>query len=274
MEHFVFKKEWREALKGYSAEIRAEVYEAVLAYAFEGEVLPMSELAKMAFNFIKLSIDAMQEAYSKQCERNREKANKRWGKNAEQCQDMPSNAKICRAMQTDANGCEDMPSDAIKSNQIKSNNISLSLSLSHERDAESEGLTPTEREKIFEIFHFERNIANANKEAERFINHYEASGWCRGNSNKPVRNKVALAKSWKVEREERQYPDNVCKWLHAVYRNAQANNYDAGRLFQIERVTTENNTVIVYCRREVAEVIEANKVPRDFALTYKVRREA
>ena len=111
MEHFVFKKEWREALKGYSAEVRAEVYEAVLAYAFEGEVLPMSELAKMAFNFIKLSIDAMQEAYSKQCERNREKANKRWGKKAEQCQDMPS----------DAEQCQDMPSDAIKSNQIKSN---------------------------------------------------------------------------------------------------------------------------------------------------------
>ena len=114
MEHFVFKKEWREALKGYSAEIRAEVYEAVLAYAFEGEVLPMSELAKMAFNFIKLSIDAMQEAYSKQCERNREKANKRWGKNAEQCQDMPSNANGCKRMRRYAKRC-----NQIKSNQIK-----------------------------------------------------------------------------------------------------------------------------------------------------------
>ena len=38
-ENFVFRKEWREALRGYSAEVRAEVYEAVMAYAFDNEII-------------------------------------------------------------------------------------------------------------------------------------------------------------------------------------------------------------------------------------------
>jgi hypothetical protein len=109
MEHFVFKKEWREALKGYPAEVRAEVYEAIMAYAFEGVVLPMSDLAKMAFNFIKLAIDAMQASYQKKCERNRESANRRWNKTED--------ANECERIQTDTNECEAMQSNQINSNQ-------------------------------------------------------------------------------------------------------------------------------------------------------------
>lgn len=254
MEHFVFKKEWREALKGYSAEVRAEVYEAVLAYAFEGEVLPMSELAKMAFNFIKLSIDAMQEAYSKQCERNREKANKRWGKNAEQCQDMPS----------DAEQCQGTPSDAINSNQINSNQNNISLSFD-------------EREKIFEIFYFERNLATATEEYKRFCQYYEANGWCRNNSDKPVKNKVALAKAWRVENDKKRFPDNIRRWLHSVYRKLKEQNKNASCIFEVEGVIIEQGQVIIKCTRQVAELIEsvATSIPRDFdKLAYRVKRTA
>ena len=146
MEHFLFKKEWREALKGYSAEVRAEVYEAVLAYAFEGEVLPMSELAKMAFSFIKLAIDAMQGAYQEKCNRNRDSANRRWakGKEVEQSQGMPNDANGCEGMPNDANGCEGMQSNQIKSNQIKSNQGVC------EKNAHTD--TRTHEEKIFDQF--------------------------------------------------------------------------------------------------------------------------
>lgn len=128
MENFVFKKEWREALKGYPAEVRAEVYEAIMAYAFEGDTIEMSELAKMAFNFIKLSIDAMQASYQRKCERNRESANRRWGKGED--------ANGCERIQADADGCEAMHSIQINSNQIKSNQESVSEThaLTHEEE--------------------------------------------------------------------------------------------------------------------------------------------
>lgn len=133
MENFVFKKEWREALKGYPAEVRAEVYEAIMAYAFEGDTIEMSELAKMAFNFIKLSIDAMQASYQRKCERNRESANRRWGKGED--------ANGCERIQADANGCEAMQSNQFNSNQFNSNQV-----------CESDNNAPTHTHEEFEKF--------------------------------------------------------------------------------------------------------------------------
>ena len=161
MKNFVFRKEWREALKDYSAEVRAEVYEAILAYAFEGIVIEMNDLSKMAFNFIKLSIDAMQEAYKEKCERNRQKATKRWSGDAEVCQDMPSDANVCQAMPNDAEVCQSMPMDSsaqktmpsdalyntkqINTIQINSNQESVCEKNAHTH-------TLTREEKAFEDF--------------------------------------------------------------------------------------------------------------------------
>lgn len=243
----VFYASWFDAIEVLPEAVQSEAYRAILSFALRGvETEKQGAMTKLIMAMVRPQIEANNKRYENGCKGGRPKGEN----NQTITKPKPNNNQTIT---------KPKPNDNVNVNDDVNDNV-FSLSF-------------VEREKIFEIFHFERNIANANKEAERFINHYEASDWCRANSDKPVRNKVALAKSWKVEREERQYPENVCKWLHAVYRNAQANNYDAGRLFQIERVTTENNTVIVYCRREVAEVIEANKVPRDFALTYKVRRE-
>lgn len=251
-DNFVFRKEWREALRGYSAEVRAEVYEAVMAYAFDNEIIEMCELSRMAFNFIKLQIDSMREIYQKKCERNRERANKRWG-NAEPCDNMPNDAEPCQPMQ----------GDAINSIQLNSNQY---ISLSFE-----------ERESIFEIFYFDRNLASAKEEYDRFVNHYEANGWCRGNSDKPVKNRVALAKSWKVERAEKRYPENIRKWLYGCYLLAREKGLQSWLLFEVERITTESNKLVVQCTRQVAELIEAVKqqVPRNFSeeLMYRVKRE-
>ena len=253
-ENFVFRKEWREALRGYSAEVRAEVYEAVMAYAFDNEIIEMGELSRMAFNFIKLQIDSMRERYQQKCERNRERAKRRWHKdNAEECDTMPN----------DAEECQPMRGDAINSIQLNSNQY---ISLSFE-----------EREKIFEIFYFERNLATAKQECEKFINHYEANGWCRGNSDKPVKNKVALAKSWKVEREEKRYPENILKWLYGCYLIAREKGLQSWLLFEIEKVYVEGDKLIIQGTRQLAELIEAvqTQVPRDFTekLMYGIRRE-
>lgn len=265
MQHLMFKKEWREALKGCSAEVRGEVYEAILTYAFEGEVVEMSPMAQMAFNFIKLSIDAMRDAYTEKCEKNRDRAKRRWHKE-EECQRIDEDANGCQVMPTDANAypnmpthkseCQAMPSDAIKSNQIKSNqnNISLSLSLSGENDKVE--LTEEERKKIFEFFYWDKNLKYAKEESERFIAHYEANGWCRGNSDKPVKSKVALAKLWDVKLQETRWPKKVNDWLHKVYKAAKQNKHET-LLYEIEHIKTDNAGVTwIYCTRDVASLID------------------
>lgn len=166
MENFVFKKEWREALKGYPAEVRAEVYEAIMAYAFEGDTIEMSELAKMAFNFIKLSIDAMQASYQRKCERNRESANRRWGKGED--------ANGCERIKADADGCEAMQSNQFNSNQFNSNQV-----------CESDNNAPTHTHaEIFEKFKIQcQAVAPLALEfrepltVEQFAKLYDTYGW-------------------------------------------------------------------------------------------------
>lgn len=150
MKNFVFKKEWREALKDYSAEVRAEVYEAILAYAFEGEIIEMSDLSRMAFNFIKLSIDAMQDAYKKKCEKNRQNITRRWNENAEVCEDIPNDTKAYDSIPNDAEVCETIPNDTLyKSNQINSNQINSNQCVS-EKNAHAP--TPSREEEKFKQF--------------------------------------------------------------------------------------------------------------------------
>lgn len=277
IENFVFRKEWRDALKGYPSEVRAEVYEAIMAYAFEGETIEMCDLARMAFNFIKLQLDSMREIYRKKCDRNRESANRRWGKqdDANGCKRMQTDANGCEGIRMDANGCEAMRSDAINSTQIKSNqnNISLSLSLSGEIDKAE--LTEEERKKIFEFFYWDKNLKYAKEESERFIAHYEANGWCRGNSDKPVKSKVALAKLWDVKLQETRWPKKVNDWLHKIYKAAKQNKHET-LLYEIEHIETDNAGVTwIYCTREAVSAIEIYKQviqPEFGKISYKVKK--
>lgn len=50
---FVFNIDWRDVLMDYPAEVRYEVYDAIIEYAASGKLLDLKPLAKMAFSFIK-----------------------------------------------------------------------------------------------------------------------------------------------------------------------------------------------------------------------------
>lgn len=283
IENFVFRKEWRDALKGCPADVRGEVYEAILTYAFDGEIVPMSDLAQMAFNFIKLSIDAMRDAYTEKCERNRDRAKRRWHKD-EECQRIEDDANECQAMPTHTNAyqimpphkseCQAMPSDAIKyKSNTNQNNNTLSLSLSGENDKAE--LTEEERQKVFEFFYWDKNLKYAKEETERFIAHYEANGWCRGNSDKPVKSKVALAKLWDVKLQETRWPKKVNDWLHKIYKTAKQRNHEA-LLYEIEHIETDNAGVTwIYCTRDVVSLIEIYREviqPSFGKISYRVKK--
>lgn len=60
---FVFNCEWAEVLADYPAEVRLEVYEAVIRYAASGTLTELRPLAKMAFSFIKKEIDYNNQRY-------------------------------------------------------------------------------------------------------------------------------------------------------------------------------------------------------------------
>ena len=54
---FVFNLDWYEILKDFSAEVRFEVYEAIMCYASKGEMPSLSSEAKVAMAFIRHELD-------------------------------------------------------------------------------------------------------------------------------------------------------------------------------------------------------------------------
>ena len=60
---FVFYVEWAEILMDYPAEVRLEVYDAVIDYVASGTTTELKPQAKMAFSFIKKQIDNNNERF-------------------------------------------------------------------------------------------------------------------------------------------------------------------------------------------------------------------
>ena len=80
---FTFRREWKEAMSDFPVETRAQVYEAVLDYAFDGVVSELQGMAKVVFIFIKSEIDketAELEQKQAKSEKMRQLGMKRWHK--------------------------------------------------------------------------------------------------------------------------------------------------------------------------------------------------
>lgn len=61
MATFVFDTKWAEVLSECPAEVRLEVYEAIIRYASTGTLSELKPLARMAFGFVRLQIDEQAE---------------------------------------------------------------------------------------------------------------------------------------------------------------------------------------------------------------------
>ena len=80
---FTFRKEWKEAMKDFPVETRAQVYDAVLDYAFDGVIAELEGMAKVVFVFIRSEIDketAEEEQRLAKSAKMRELVMRRWHK--------------------------------------------------------------------------------------------------------------------------------------------------------------------------------------------------
>lgn len=195
-------------------------------------------------------------------------AAKRWGNNAN-AQKKDANAmqvhtksdasvEQCenRAMQKSENDtfCNAIKEKKRKEKEIKENNNSLCVT--HACASEEE------RERFLEIFTFILNFTNPQQEVERFVSHYDASGWCRKDSTIPVKNKEALAKMWTPQVAGAKYPEEFRQWLFETYGKAKASDPTAAAILlrEVERVqiAEQNGTKVVRidCSQGAAQAIE------------------
>ena len=99
--NFVFNVSWQEVLMEYPAEVRLEVYDAVIRYAASGTLSELKPLSKMAFSFIKNEIDYNNRKYDEKVENLRANASKGGLKRAENAasRQLQANATNCKQTQ-------------------------------------------------------------------------------------------------------------------------------------------------------------------------------
>ena len=62
-ETFVFYKDWLNVIRDLPSEVQLEVYQAITEYAIYGNLIELKPLAKVAFGFVKQTIDRDTEKY-------------------------------------------------------------------------------------------------------------------------------------------------------------------------------------------------------------------
>lgn len=75
-ESFIFYRDWYEGMRELDASVKAELYEAIIKYALDGEMPELSPSAKMIFSFLMPKIERDMRRYEERCERNRRNGEK------------------------------------------------------------------------------------------------------------------------------------------------------------------------------------------------------
>ena len=128
-----------------------------------------------------------------------------------------------------------------------------------------------------EIFTYEKNFPNPQQEVERFVAHYDATGWCRKDSTIPVKNKEALARMWKPQQAGSLYPDDIRQWLFETYYKAKTSApSDAKHILKdITSVTmnvcSDGRHVVMICSKAAANALEKHYAFRPaWKLSYRI----
>ena len=104
------------------------------------------------------------------------------------------------------------PQSIVKETKLK--NISLESAVRE--------ISEREREIFFEILFFEKGVKSAKSEVERFINHYQSTGWVNKNGV-AIHDRYSLLRNWDTKNAATFPPEFVKKWREMYELSARLN---------------------------------------------------
>lgn len=273
---FILRDDFYPQIKMLTMEQRGILFTAIYSYELGEELPEMDPLTAMCFGFIKSSLDANAEKYESRCEINRENGgkggrprnnrtvleenqkNRMVSKETEWLSEKPNGFQNNRTV-LDEN--DENPNETIG---FSENPIDIDIDSDSEFDSvsESDSRGAAERERFFEIFFF-MNFQNPLSEVDRFVNHYSANGWCRANSTTPVKDRIALARSWSQANKDAppRFPPEFLSHWQEVYAEAKKRNADSARIMltHLEAVEITPHAIRLHCLRRLQDLIEGNR---------------
>lgn len=316
MEYFRIYGNAEELVNELTNEQAGRVFRALFAYSVGNKLPELSAIERVVFKRMRQTIDQDAKAYDAMCERNAEiakqprtrksKDNKKTTKSDKNSQSLIVEERSKSESLQSVDNNEDAERQPVanfdkkngkKNGELatrsqykdkdkdKDNNNSLSLSLSPLSSEKAGDEVAKEKQRVFEIFYFEKNFIEPKNEVERFFDYYTANGWQRNGAT--IRDKIALAKLWKPLKEGNREDPELLGWLYATYANAKISDPASADtiLHGIHRTTVEMQADtangarvrcgVVWCDRPTYTAIETHGVrPAPMKISYKVLRTA
>lgn len=110
-----------------------------------------------------------------------------------------------------------------KEKEIKNISLSLTPSLRSADECSADEPPQTEREDFLKILFFEKRILSPQRELDRFLSHYEKTGWLDANGNR-IRNRQAALKAWTPAKDALQCPAPTGRIWQAVFEAVKASD--------------------------------------------------
>ncbi len=214
---FVFNTMWREVLRDYPAEVRLEVYEAIMDYVALGILPDLKPLSNMAFKFIKNEIDYNAERYNEIIAKKRE-AGKAGG--------LAKQANVANANSAKHNVANVANANSAKHNDNDNDNDNVNDIENIEGDSKGEGKPPMRTLVKRFIAPTLEQVAeyckerNSSVNPESFISYYSANGWKVGKN--PMKDWKAAVRNWENNGYDNNKQSNQSNPNKAQYRNPQA----------------------------------------------------
>ena len=222
-ETFLFYADWLNVIRDLPSEVQLEVYQAIAEYAIYDNLIELKPLAKVAFGFIKQTIDRDTQKYISISEK-RSEAGKRGGRPLKNNELKESNEKQKKQLLSEKSKKSNCPlndNDNVNDN-VNDNDISFlekkkqksDVAVSDLENENSESLietlqTPKEQSgggrKRFTIPTPEEvqaycNERNNDISGQQFCDFYSSKGWKVG--SQPMKDWKAAVRTWEVRRKD------------------------------------------------------------------------
>ena len=218
-ETFLFYADWLNVIRDLPSEVQLEVYQAIAEYAIYGNLIELKPLAKVAFGFVKQTIDRDTQKYISISEK-RSEAGKRGGRPLKNNELKESNEKQKKQLLSEKSKKSNCPlndNDNVNDNDIsflekKKQKSDVAVSDLENENSESpiETLqTPKEQSgggrKRFTIPTPEEVQAYCNERnngisGQQFCDFYSSKGWKIG--KEPMKDWKAAVRTWEMRRKD------------------------------------------------------------------------
>ena len=222
-ETFLFYADWLNVIRDLPSEVQLEVYQAIAEYAIYDNLIELKPLAKVAFGFIKQTIDRDTQKYISISEK-RSEAGKRGGRPLKNNELKESNEKQKKQLLSEKSKKSNCPLN--DNDNVNDNDISFLEKKKQKSDAAVSDLenensespietlqTPKEQSgggrKRFIIPTPEEVQAYCNERnngilGQQFCDFYSSKGWKIG--KEPMKDWKAAVRTWEMRRKDQSPP--------------------------------------------------------------------